>query len=99
MTTQGVDVHQLHGEDDLGTMLIVFFDHWTIEHHKFVSEETIVSQHFCKQVLSRLIARIRRVRHDLWRSNRWILRHDNAPVHVAISIRQLLAKNRPQSSS
>ena len=76
------------------TMLIVFFDHRGIVHLEFVPEGTTVNQHFYKEVLTRLIARIRRSRRDLWESKRWFLHHDNAPAHAAISIQQFLAQKQ-----
>ena len=75
-------------------MLIVFFDNKGRVHHEFVPQGQTVNQHFYKEVLSRLIARIRRSRRDLWENNRWILHHDNAPAHNALSIRQFLAEKQ-----
>lgn len=75
-------------------MLIVFFDNKGLVHHEFVPQGQTVNQHFYKEVLSRLIARIRRSRRDLWENNRWILHHDNAPAHNALSIRQFLAEKQ-----
>ena len=37
------------------------------------------------------MAKIRRKRRELWASNTWILHHDNAPAHAALSVRQFLA--------
>ena len=31
-------------------------------------------------------------RRDLWENNAWVLHHDNAPAHSALSIRQFLAE-------
>ena len=75
-------------------MLIVFFDNKGLVHHEFVPQGQTVNQHFYKEVLSRLIARIRRSMRDLWENNRWILHHDNAPAHNALSIRQFLAEKQ-----
>ena len=30
---------------------------------------------------------------ELWRSGGWLLHHDNAPAHTALSVRQFLTKN------
>ena len=75
-------------------MLIAFFDHQGLVHHEFVPQGQTVNQHFYKEVLSRLIARIRRSRRDSWENKRWILHHDNAPAHSALSIRQFLAERQ-----
>ena len=36
---------------------------------------------------------------ELWRSVEWLLHHDNAPTHTALSVRQFLTKNRMTSAS
>lgn len=35
---------------------------------------------------------VREKRRDLWADNSWLLHHDNAPAHNALSIRQFLAE-------
>ena len=72
-------------------MLITFFDHQGMVHHEYVPHNQTVNQHFYKEVLTRLMAKIRRKRRELWASNTWILHHDNAPAHAALSVRQFLA--------
>ena len=89
------------------TILIVFFDHRGIGHHEFVPEGTTVFQHvyqhlystytsqdFYKEVLRRLISRVKRIRRDLWETKSWMLHHDNAPVHADISVQQFLAEKQ-----
>ena len=75
-------------------MLIAFFDLQRLVHHKFVPQGHTVNQYFYKEVLSCLIARIRCSRRDLWENKRWILHHDNALAHSALSIRQFLAERQ-----
>ena len=75
-------------------MLIVFFDHRGIVHHEFVPEGTTVNQHFYREVLGRLISRVRRTRRNLWEAKTWVLHHDNAPAHFAISVKQFLAEKQ-----
>ena len=36
---------------------------------------------------------VRDKRRDLWENNDWVLHHDNAPAHSALSIRQFLAES------
>ena len=72
-------------------MLITFFDHQGMVHHEYVPHNQTVNQHFYKEVLTRLMAKIRRKRRELWASNTWILHHDNAPAHATLSVRQFLA--------
>ena len=72
-------------------MLITFFDHQGIVHHEYVPHDQTVNQHFYTEVLTRMMAKIRHKRRELWVSNTWILHHDNAPAHAALSVRQFLA--------
>ena len=44
-------------------------------------------------MLKNLLAAIRRRRRDLFDSNTWLLHHDNAPAHSALSVRRFLAGN------
>lgn len=75
-------------------MLIVFFDCKGVVHYEFVPEGETVNQHFYKEVLVRLMEKIRRKRRDLWESKQWLLHHDNAPAHSALTIRQFLASRQ-----
>ncbi|UYV74713.1 hypothetical protein LAZ67_12000658 [Cordylochernes scorpioides] len=36
---------------------------------------------------------IRQKRPDLWKNKNWLLRHDNAPAHTSLLVRDILAKN------
>ena len=45
---------------------------------------------FYKDVLEQLRKRVHRVRRDI--ANDWVLQHDNAPAHSALSIREFLSK-------
>jgi len=76
------------------TMLIAFFDARGIIHHEFVPPNTTVNKKFYKGVMTRLLARMRRVRKDLYDSGDWFLLHDNAPAHTAIMVQQYLAKRK-----
>ena len=54
-------------------MLITFFDHQGMVHHEYAPHDQTVNQHFYKEVLTRLMAKIRRKRRELWAaSNTWI---------------------------
>jgi len=67
------------------TMVTVFFDSRAIVHKEFVPPGQSVNHAFYKDVLERLRKRVQRVRTDI--ADDWVLRHDNAPVHTALSIR------------
>lgn len=76
------------------SMLICFFDSQGIVHKEFVPQGQTVNQHFYKEVLEKLRKRVIRVRPNI--KSTWVLHHDNAPCHTAISISQFLAtKNIP----
>jgi histone-lysine N-methyltransferase SETMAR len=72
------------------TMLISFFDNRGIVHKEFVPPGQTVNAVFYRDVLERLRKRVLRVRPEL-SPNSWILHHDNAPAHAALSVRQYLA--------
>ena len=59
----------------------------------------IVKKQYCREVLERLRKRVHRVRPE--NADTWMLHHDNAPCHTAISVNEFLAKKRisvvPQS--
>ena len=74
-------------------MLIAFFDHEGIVHHEFAATGQTINQHFYLDVLKRLRDAVRRKRPAKWQANSWLLQHDNAPAHTAVSVRQFLAKN------
>lgn len=76
------------------SMLICFFDIHGIVHKEFLPPGQTVNQHFYREVLERLRKRVIRVRPNI--KNNWVLHHDNAPCHTAISINEYLAsKNIP----
>ena len=71
-------------------MLICFMDSTRIIHKEFVLPGQTVNQHFYREVLERLRKRVARVRPDI--KEKWMLHHDNAPCHTALSITEFLAK-------
>jgi len=71
-------------------MIIVFFDCRGIVHKEFVPPGLTVNHAFYKDVLERLRKRVQRVRMDI--ADDWVLHHDNAPAHTALSIREFLVK-------
>jgi uncharacterized protein YecE (DUF72 family) len=49
-----------------------------------------VNHAFYKDILERLRKRVQRVRRDI--ADDWVLHHNNAPTHTALSIQEFLAK-------
>ncbi|PNF23498.1 hypothetical protein B7P43_G06514 [Cryptotermes secundus] len=74
-------------------MLICFFDVNGIVHKEFVLPGQTVNQHFYLDVLRRLRESVRRKRSEMWRNGNWLLHHDNAPAHTALTVRQFLTSN------
>ena len=72
-------------------MLLTFFDIRGIVHYEFVPTGPTVNQVNHLEVLKRLHEKVRRKRPKLFANNSWILHHDNAPAHTALSVREFLA--------
>jgi len=71
-------------------MLICFLDSQGIVHREFVPPGQTVNQTFYWEVLERLRKMVTRVRSGIART--WMLHHDNAPCHMAVSINEFLAE-------
>jgi len=67
-----------------------FFDNRAIVHKKFVPPGQTVNHAFYKDVLERLRKEVQRDRKDI--ADDWVLHHDNALAHTALSFREFLAK-------
>ena len=62
-----------------------------IVHYEFVSTGQTVNQVYYLEVLKRLREKVRWKRPEIFANNSWILHHDNAPAHMALSVREFLA--------
>jgi hypothetical protein len=69
-------------------MLVCFFDSMGIVHKERVPAGQAVNQYYYTEILERLRKRVMRVRRNI--AQNWILRHDNVPTHVALSVVQFL---------
>ena len=69
------------------TMLLTFYIRGII-HYEFVPSGQTVNQVYYLEVLERLREKVRRKRPKLFANNSWILHHDNAPAHTALSVRE-----------
>ena len=70
----------------------VFLHYKGIVHYEFIAQGQTVSQQCYLEVLTKLRESFRRKRPGLW-PGKWILHHDNGPVHDALRFREFLAKN------
>ena len=59
-------------------------------HHEFVPQGQTVNQHFYKEVPIHLVNKICQKQRASWAGKTWILDHDNAPGHTALSMKQFL---------
>ena len=72
------------------SMHVCFFDSQGIVHTEFVPQGQIVNQFYYCEILERLRKRDVHVRPSI--ANNWMLHHDNASCHMAISVIKFLAK-------
>ncbi|XP_074170634.1 COX assembly mitochondrial protein 2 homolog isoform X1 [Rhinolophus sinicus] len=75
-------------------MLLTFFDIRGIIHYEFVPTGQTVNQVYYLEVLKRLREQVRQKRPELFANNSWLLYHDNAPAHTALSVREFLASKQ-----
>src|SRR5215469_18124768 len=75
------------------TLLVTFFDYKGMIHHEFLEEGRTINQYVYLDILRRLREAIRLKRPELWEKKEWILLHDNACPHKALSVRQYFAKH------
>ena len=76
------------------TMLMIFFVWQGVIHKEFVPEGETTDEVYYKDVMERLVNRIRRVRPGMCVSADWFLLHDNAPSNNATIIMQFLAQRK-----
>ena len=74
------------------SMLICFFDSQGIIHKEFAPPGQTINQTFYPEVLERLMKRVACVRPGS--AHTWMLHHDNAPCHMAVSINEFLAEKK-----
>jgi hypothetical protein len=75
-------------------MLIVIFGIRGIVHIDWVPEGQTINQLYYKEVLTILHEGVRRKRPEMWKKGSWILHHDNAPAHSALSVKTFLADQK-----
>ena len=73
-------------------MLIAFSDVRGIVHKEFLPQGQTINQHIYKDILRRLMRSVCEKRQELWDEKSWVLYHDNAPSHNALSTWEFLVK-------
>ena len=71
-------------------LLSFFFNIRGIVHYEFVPTGQTINRVYYLEVLERLHEKVRQKQPELF-TNSWILHHDNAPAHMALSVRVFLA--------
>jgi len=89
-TTKIVPSVQIKSQNDVAD----FFYIRGIVHHDFIPTGQRTNQVYSLEVLERLREKVRRKRPERFANNSWILHHDNAPAHTALSVREFLANKQ-----
>jgi len=74
-------------------MLTVFCDFEGLIHHECLPYGQTENEEYYLKGMNRLRQAVRTKRTDLWRGEKWLLRHDHAPVHSSLSIHDFLTKH------
>jgi len=72
-------------KSNVKTMLTAFFDTDGLVLHQYVRKGQMVNKEFYKTVLQCLHDTVRRHHPEKWRFGNWILHHDNAHAHRAVT--------------
>ena len=75
-------------------LLTVVFDCNGVVHHELLPQDRTVNKEFYLEIMRRLREAIRQKRTELWKTQSWILHHDNAPADTFMLVREFLAKNK-----
>jgi len=86
-TTKNIPSVQIKNQNKFADF---FFHVKGIVHYESVPNGQTVNQVYLLEVLERLREKVRRKRPEIFSSNSWILHHDNAPAHTALSVRKFL---------
>ncbi|UYV75315.1 hypothetical protein LAZ67_12003471 [Cordylochernes scorpioides] len=77
----------------LKCLLITLFDVKGLVHYEFVPECQTINQHYYLDVLRRLREPVRQKKTRKWHQKNWLLPHDNARPHTAVTVQLYLAKH------
>jgi hypothetical protein len=71
-------------------MRVCFFSYKDISHYEFIAQGQTANQQCYLEMLTSLWQSVQKERLKLW-PDKWILHHDNASVHDALSVHEFLA--------
>ena len=74
-------------------MLTVFFYSEGVIHNEFLLQGRTVNKEYYLEVMQRLREEVRKKRPDMWREKRWMLQHDNMPLHSLFLVHDFLGKH------
>jgi histone-lysine N-methyltransferase SETMAR len=74
------------------TILVILFYIKCIVHSEFTPHDQTLNQSYYVEILKRFHEAVRGKIPELW-PNDWILYHDSASAHKALSVKELLAQN------
>jgi hypothetical protein len=74
-------------------MLAVFLNCEGIIHHEFLPRGQTVNKEYYLKVMKVLREAVRRKRPGMLRGKKWLLHHDNAPVHFSLLIHDFITKH------
>jgi len=78
-------------KSQIKTLTVTFFDIKGVVHYQFIPQGQTINQVYFVEILKRLLETVRRERPELWPTD-WILHHNDAPAHKALSVKQFLAQ-------
>ena len=86
-TTKNVPSVQIKSQNNVAD----FIDIRGIVHYEFVPTGQTINKVYYWKYWKGCVRKLRRKRPESFANNSWILQHDNAPAHTALSVREFLA--------
>jgi len=77
---------------NMKVFLIAYFDWQGVVYHEFTPNGQTIIKEYYLDILRRLRETIHKKRPILWRSNSWVLHHNNAPAHKLSLVSDFLEK-------